>query len=155
MISFLEIAEAKAETGNETEMLKGVRRKLADLYGKLGRFEKRAELLGKMNDAAQSAEEKELILPELLDAYLRGPNVKGAADVVNYYLLGDKDLDPNSVVVGTIDNYLSYPPAGADPNAVLGKVLVKIEIGEGKPKWAEQMKHWGGRVGLAEDPNKP
>ena len=67
--------------------------------------------------AAKSPEEKGKILPELLDAYLRGLKVEDAVKLVTN-CLSEKDLDPNNAIVLTIDNYLGKPPDGADPNAV-------------------------------------
>ncbi len=152
-VFFLEMAEQKAVGENKLKMLKNIRRKLADLYKKSGEFEKAAKYLGMMLKDAQTAEEKELILADLMDAYLRWPNVKSAKDLVANCLL-EKDLDPNSAVVGVIDNYLSTPPAGADPEAVL-KALTQINPPPQRPKWLEQVKLWAGRLGRAKESDKP
>ena len=76
MISFLEIAERKAVGESKAEMLKTVRERLARLYAKNGRFEEAAEYFGMLRQVARSAEEEEAILAELLDVYLRWPNVE-------------------------------------------------------------------------------
>jgi len=152
-VSFLEMAERKAAGENKLKILRDIRKKLAELYKKSGDFEKAARYLGMMLKDAQTAEEKESILAELMDAYLRWPNVKSAKDLVANCLL-EKDLDPNSAIVGAIDNYLSSPPAGADPEAVL-EALTQINPPPERPKWLEQVKLWAGRLGRAKESDKP
>ncbi len=90
----------------------------------------------------------------MLDAYLRWPNAELAAKLVQNRLLAE-DLDPNDVIVRSIDNYLSKPPAGADPNAVLKAVITKIKATGDRPKWAEQRKRWADRLDKAKGPDKP
>ena len=153
-IAFLEMANGKAVSENKTEMLKNVRKKLAELYYKIGQFERAADYSGRLYEAAQTTKEKEAILPDLLDAYLRWPNAELAAKLVQNRLLAE-DLDPNDVVVRSIDNYLSDPPAGADPNAVLKAVITKIETTKNRPKWAEQKKRWADRLSEAKGSDKP
>ncbi|MHC4791832.1 MAG: hypothetical protein ACYS8Y_10440, partial [Planctomycetota bacterium] len=155
MISFLEIAETKAESENKPEMLKDVRKRLANLYKKSGRFRQAAEYLGRLHQAANTPEEKEAIVPDLLDAYLRWPNLDRAATLVDNCLL-TKDLDPNSPVVLSIDDYFAHLPPSADANAVL-MVLAKINIPETRPRpmWQRQLKRWADRFGRAEIPEKP
>ncbi len=152
-VSFLEMAERKAAGENKLKMLKNIRRKLADLYKKSGDFEKAAKYLGMTLKDARTAEQKEPILADLMDVYLRWPNVKSAKDLVANCLL-EKDLDPNGAVVGVIDNYLSNPPAGTDPKAVL-KALTQINTSSERPKWLEQVKLWAGRLGRAKESDKP
>ena len=151
-LSFLEIAERKAIGENKAEMLKAVREKLAQLYSKSGDFGRAAEYLGKLREVAQTAEEKEQILADLLAVYLKWPNVELATRLMNNCLLG-KDLGPNNVIVHSIDNYLNKPPAGADPNAML-EAFAKI-ITEARPMWQEQLERWTDRLGQAEGLNKP
>ena len=139
-ISFLEIAEGKAVRENRLEMLKNIREKLADLYKKTGAFEQAAEYLGILQAEANKVEERDKILAELLDAYLRWPNVEAATKLVDNCLL-EKDLEPNSVIVLAIDNYLSEPPAGADPNVAL-RALNEITPSNKRPKWFMQVKRW-------------
>jgi len=153
-IAFLKIAEGKAVNENKSEMLNSVREKLAELYHKTGQFEQAADYLGRLYEAAQATKEKEAILPDLLDAYLRWPNAELAAKLVQNRLLAE-DLDPNDVVIRSIDSYLSKPPAGADPNAVLKAVITKIKATGDRPKWAEQRKRWADRLGKAKGSDKP
>lgn len=139
-ISFLDVAEGKAVRENKLKMLKNIREKLADLYKKTGAFEQVAKYLGILQAEAKEAEDREKILAELLDAYLRWPNVEAAAKLVDNSLL-EKDLEPNNVIVRVIDNYLREPPAGVDPNETL-KALTKINPKSKRPKWLMQVKLW-------------
>jgi len=144
MISFLEIAEGKAVRENKLKMLKDIREKLAGLYKKTGAFEQAAEYFGILQEEAKKVEERDKILAELLDAYLRWPNMEAATKLVDNCLL-EKDLDPNHVIVLAIDNYLSEPPAGVDPNEVL-KALTQINPSRKRPKWLMQVKFWLSRL---------
>ncbi len=151
-ISFLEIAEGKAIRENKLQMLRNIREKLAYLYKKTGAFEKAARYLGILQTETETREERDKILSELLDAYLRWPNVEAATTIVDNCLL-EKDLEPNSVIVLAIDNYLSEPPAGADPNVVL-KAISEINPSGKRPKWLEQVQLWLSRLGKATEPDK-
>jgi len=153
-IAFLEMADGKAVSENKPKMLENVRERLAELYYKIGRFERAADYSGRLYEAAKTAEEKEAILPELLGAYLRWPNAELAAKLVQNRLLA-QDLDSNDVIVRSIDDYLSKPAAGTDPNAVLKAVITKIKAAGNRPKWAEQKKRWADRLGQAEGSEKP
>ncbi|MHC4654198.1 MAG: HEAT repeat domain-containing protein [Planctomycetota bacterium] len=144
MISFLEIAEGKAVRENKLKMLKDIREKLAGLYKKTGAFEQAAEYFGILQADAKKVEERDKILAELLDAYLRWPNVEAATKLVDNCLL-EKDLDPNHVIVLAIDNYIIHPPAGVDPNEALN-ALTKINPTSKRPKWLMQVKLWLSRL---------
>jgi len=152
-ISFLEIAEQKAIGENKPKMLKNTRERLAKLYVKTGQFERGAEYLGILYEATQAVEEKMAILPDLLNVYLRWSKVEPAAKLVENCLL-EKDLEPNSVVISAIDDYLSSPPTGTDPNAVLKALLAEIKPTVDRPKWEQQKKSWIDRIGKTNDPNK-
>jgi len=141
-IAFLKIAETKATGENKANMLKDVREKLAELYKRIGQFERAAEYFDRLYKAAQTDKERETIIPNLLDAYLRGSKVELAAELVGQCLVKE-DLDSDNVILGSIENYLSEPPAGADPNAVL-KALSGIKLPGARPKWQEWLKNWTG-----------
>lgn len=149
-IAFLKKAEAKA-TG-ETKMLETVRKKLAELYNKTGQFERAAEYLDMLYKAAQTAKEKEVILPKLLDAYLRGSKVELAVELVRE-CLAKEDLSPDSAVLGSIDDYFSKP-SGADPNIVV-KALSGVKLSKARPKWQEWLKGWTDRLSKSEEAEKP
>jgi len=152
-IAFLKKAEAKAQSENRTEMLKEVREKLAELYKGIGQFERSAEYLDRLYKAAGTNEEREAILPNLLDAYLRGSKFELAAELVRT-CLAKEDLSPDNAVLGTINNYLSKPPPGADPNAVL-KALSGVKLSGARPKWQEWLKNWTERLGKGKVVEKP
>jgi HEAT repeat protein len=149
-ISFLEIAEGKAVRENKLQMLKNVREQLATLYKQTGAYEQAAKYLGILQSEAKDAEERDRILAELLDAYLRWPSVDAATTLVDNCLL-EKDLGPNSVIVLAIDNYLSEPPTGTDPNIAL-KALAEINTSNKRPKWLMQVKIWISRLRKEEEP---
>ena len=152
-IAFLKIAEVKATGENKTNMLKSVREKLAELYKRIGQFERAAEYLDRLYKAARTAKEREAILPNLLDAYLKGSKAERAAELVGK-CLEKEDLGPDSAVLDPINNYLSKPPTGADPNAVL-KALSGVKLSVSRPKWQEWLKNWTDRLGKSKGAEKP
>jgi len=121
-------------------MLKNVREKLAELYKKISQFERAGEYFDRLYKAAQTDKEREAILPNLVDAYLRGSKVERAVELVGQCLVKE-DLDSDNVILGSIEDYLSKPPAGADPNAVL-KALSGIKLPGARPKWQKWLKNW-------------
>jgi HEAT repeat protein len=149
-IDFLKIAEAaKGSSENKPE----IRKKLAELYYETAQFEQAADYLGVLYEVAQTPEAKEAILPKLLDACLKGSKLERAAALVRYYL-AQGDLDPNSIVVQSINSYFSNPPVGSDPNDVL-KVLFTIKTPQNRPKWQQQLKNWTNYLGKAKEADKP
>jgi hypothetical protein len=150
-IAFLEMTERKADGENKLELLKTVRQELASSYIANSNFEQAAECLGKLREAAKTDQEKGEILNKLLEVYLKWPNVKNAADLI-YNSLLEKDLEPNSVIVQSIDSYLNTPPEGGDPKALLVE-LAKIRVPEQRPKWMQRMELWTGKVSQTVDAN--
>ncbi len=152
-IAFLKKAEAKAQGENRTEMLKDVRENLAELYKRIGQFERSVEYLDRLYKTAGTTEEREAILPNLLDAYLRGSKLDLAAELVRT-CLAKGDLSPEGAVLGSINNYLSKPPPGADPNGVL-KALSGVKLSGARPKWQEWLKNQTERLGKGKVVEKP
>ena len=152
-IAFLKKAEVKAAGENRTEMRTDVRENLAELYKRIGQFERAADYFDRLYKAARTAKEKEAILPNLLDAYLRGSKVELAAELVGICLVKG-DLGPDNAVLVSIDNYLSKPPPGADPNAVL-KALSGVKLSGSRPKWQEWLKNQTERLGKGKETEKP
>jgi len=150
-IAFLEMTEHKADGENKLELLKTVRQELANSYIANSNFERAAECLGKLREAAKTEQEKEEILSKLLEVYLKWPNVKNAAGLI-YNSLLEKDLEPNDVIVQSIDSYLNTPPEGGDPKALLVE-LAKIRVPEQRPKWLQSMELWTGKINQAADVN--
>jgi len=154
-IAFFEIARQKAVSENRPKMLSNIRENLAWLYSGSGQFEQAAKYFGLLREAAQTIKEKEAILPDLLNAYLRWPNVKSAKDLVANCLL-EKDLDPNNAIVSVIDNYLSKPPPGADPHTVLEALFeIQVRNPEGRPMWQKRLEHWADRFGKTKESGEP
>jgi hypothetical protein len=149
-IDFLKIAEAaKGNSENKPE----IRRKLAELYYETAQFEQAADYFGILYEIAQTPESKEAILSKLLDSCLKGSKLERAAELVRNYLT-QGDLDPNSIVVQSINNYFNNPPVGPEPNEVL-KVLVAIKTPQNRPKWQQQIEIWTQYLGKAKEPDKP
>jgi HEAT repeat protein len=148
-IDFLKIAE-NAESNSEKK--RDIQKKLAELYYETDQFDQAAEYLGILYEIASTPEAKETILPKLLDACLRGAKLESAVGLVKNYL-NQGDLDPGNIVVKSINNYFSNPPAGTDPNEVL-KELVAIKAPQGRPKWEQQLKNWTNYLGKAKEAEK-
>ena len=149
-IDFLKIAE---NAKGNSEYMPDIRKKLAGLYLKTGQYEQAEGYLSILYEMAQTPEDKKAILPNLLDACLKWPKPERITELVKSCLT-EGDLDPNSIVVKSIDNYLSKPPVGADPNEVL-KVLIAIKVPQGRPQWSQQLESWTDLLGKAKGPDKP
>jgi tetratricopeptide (TPR) repeat protein len=147
-VDFLKIAEAKALGENKSE----VRRQLAELLYKTGQFEQAAEYFGRLKTDAQSPEQQQLFLSRQLEAYLRWPNYKLAADLVQN-CLSERDLEPNDVVIQSIENYLSTQSDKTDIDVLL-KALANIKVSTSRIKWGEQVKSWIDRFKINGEPNK-
>ena len=147
-VDFLKIAEAKALGENKDE----VRKQLAELLYKTGQFEQAAEYFGRLKTDAQSPEQQKLFLSKQLDACLRWPNYKIAADLVQK-CLSERDLEPNDVVIQSIENYLNTHSDKADIDVLL-KTLADIKVTTARIKWGEQIKVWIDRFKINGEPNK-
>ncbi len=152
-ITFLEIAERKAVAEKKPTMLKNVREKLAQLYTNTAQFDRAADYLGRLYEAAATLDAKKAILPDLLYAYLRLPKVDLVAQLLENCLL-KQDLDPNDAVIRSLDDYLAKPPAGADPNVLLD-ALMKIKTPVARPLWRNRLREWIVRFGRAKVTGKP
>lgn len=151
-VSFFELVERKAAAENKADMVKTAREKLAQLYAKSGQFEQAAEYLGKLRESAKTKEQKEIILGQLINVYLRWPKVEAATLLVGNSLL-EKDLGSNSAVVRSIDAFLDNPSGGAEPNMVLKSLRGIKASAEQRPLWRQSLARWSKRFDLAEDPN--
>ena len=95
-IDFLKIAEKENAKGNSSYMPE-IRQKLAGLYYKIGQYEQAADYLGILYDMSKAQEDKKAVLPNLLDACLKGSKLERTAELLKSFLT-EGDLDPNSVV---------------------------------------------------------
>jgi HEAT repeat protein len=152
-ISFLEIAERKASGGKAEEMLKNVRGQLSRLYSKSGRFEQAAKCLGLLRETAEGPKEKEALLAQMLEVYLRWPKVEAAVQLLENCLL-EKDLGPDNVIVLSMEKYLAGLSATGDPNVAL-EVFGKVKTAKDRPMWAEEVQRWTKRLSQTRDVNKP
>jgi HEAT repeat protein len=147
-IAFLEIAERKIGE-SKPKVLKNIREMLAELYIEMNQFERAADYLGRLNEAAQNQEEKEIILARLVNVYLRWSKVELAVNLVANCLL-QTDLDAQNMVVRSIDEYLNAPAGGIDPNTVLEALgTIKLDTLNARPQWRKQMKDWTDRFSLS------
>jgi HEAT repeat protein len=152
-IAFFELAEKKASSENHPETVRDVREKLARLYMKGGQYERAAEYLGKLREAAQTPEQKEVILGQLVDVYLRWPKLDSAVRLIQNYLL-EKDLGPDDVIVREIDGFLEHPPAATDVNIIIDS-LQKIKSPEPRPAWQQQLSRWAAAIGATKSKAEP
>lgn len=145
-VAFLLIAEQKAVGENNQKMLKSVRAKLSRTYVEKGEFELAENYLELLRESANTIEEKEEFLSELLNVYLRWPKVELAVKLVEN-CLNEQDLEPNSLIVRTIDSYFNKSDEKADMNALLQMLnKINIKIPEARPKWQQQLKYWAEKL---------
>ncbi len=142
MLLFFETVEGKAATEKNAKMLIDIRSRMARLYKKNGNYERAAQYYGILlnSNPELDEKEKEVLLAELLDAYLSWPNMEQAEQLINNRVLSE-DLEPGSQFVNTIEFYLINPSAINDANGLF-ELLCQMEIPQDRPKWAEQIQKW-------------
>lgn len=156
-IHLLRIAEEKASSENKPDVLKSVRRRLADLYSQKGEFESAAKYWGMLVEGTEEAEDKKVFLTELLDVYLRGAKLE-LAGLLIANRLSEKDLNPNGLFVARIGKFLNSREAGTDAAEFLAE-LAKIRVPQERPNWQKQLHHWqeqfgAGAVEVVPEPNR-
>jgi len=144
-IPLIELAERKAVADNRIEMVRAVREKLARLYSGAGQFEQAAECLGKLRESAKTAQQKDAVLGQLVDVYLRWPKVDAAVLLIGNCLL-EGDLGADSAVIRSIEAFWDNPSGGADPNVVL-EAMRKIKQDDQRPIWEQHLARWSKRFG--------
>lgn len=151
MLSLLETAEGKVAAEKKTKMLRDIELKMARLYKKNGDYERAAKYYGAVLNinSGQDKREKESILAELLEVYLRWPKIEQAKELINNRLL-EEDLSADSQLINTIDFYFGNPPAGNDPNSLV-ESLSQLQIPEKRPKWTEQIQKWSAQFNKPQD----
>ena len=145
-VSFLEMAEQKSDSENNSRMLNDVRQQFAEHYRQSSNYEQAARYLGLVHASVKDQGEKDRILPDLLDVYLRWPNVERAAGLIDNSLLRG-DLGPESAVLVTIERFLNTEGAEVEHGKIVGEVLSLVKSGEGKSEWQDQVKRWADRIG--------
>ncbi len=129
----------------------GLKKILFFLFFVFAGYPEAAEYFGKLRESAKTKEQKEMILGQLMDVYLRWPKLEAAALLVGNCLL-ENDLGSDSAVVRSIDAFLDNPSGGAEPNMVL-KSLRKVKASDQRPLWRQNLARWSKRFEFAEDPN--
>ncbi len=147
-IEFLKIAETKAAGENKTE----ARRQLAELSYKTGKFEQAAEYFGRLKTDAQNPEQQKLFLSRQLEACLRWPNYTFAVDLIKT-CLSERDLEPDDIVIQSIENYLVNRTDETDIDDLMKK-MENINVSTPRPKWGEQIKSWINRFRKNDGPNQ-
>ena len=130
-----------------------VREKLANLYISSGQYERAAEYLGKLRQMAQAPAQKNAILGQLVEVYLRWPKVDSAVRLVGNCLL-ERDLGTNSAVIRSIDAYFNKPSGSAEAMNVL-KAFREIKTAEPRPLWEQQLARWDNLLGAVSKAEKP
>jgi len=110
------------------------------VYYSAGQFEQAADYLGVQYQAAKTRQEKEEILPKVLNASLKASKGVLLAGLVEDYL-SKADLDLSNDMIQSIDDYFTLPPTGADPIAVL-KALETVKVPKNRPKWHQRLSAW-------------
>lgn len=132
------------ETAGVGEYRSEIRKKLAVLYYATGQYDSAADYFNMQYEAAKTDGDKESVLPKLLDACLRCSKQDHLAELVGNYL-SKSDLDLNSAIRQSINDYLSEPPVGSDPYVVL-KALEGIKVPQNRPKWQQWLNGWKARL---------
>lgn len=149
-IDFLKIEELKVIIDKDK---REVREKLSELLYNAGQFDQAADYLGRLLKTAQSPEDEKIISSKILDSYLRWPNLELAADLIKNCLTKG-DLEPDDVIIRSIDNYLSNQPDGTDTNAVL-TALTNIETSSPRPRWRQKVEDWTNRFMKTSESDEP
>ena len=152
-VAFLETVERKIAGQNNVALLQKVRENLVSLYLSMGQYEKAEVSLKLLQESAATAEQKAVIAQSMLDMYLRWQKPNLVANIVSQ-ALQTADMAPENTFIKRLDEHLSKPPAGIDPNGVY-TALVSIKAPQDRPKWQEWLKNWASRLGRAKAVEKP
>ncbi len=152
-VAFLETAERKIAGQNNVALLKKARNNLVALYLNMGQFEKAVACLKLLRESVAVPEQKAVLTQTLFDTYLRWQKPDLVANLVAETLQA-KDMDPNNTFLKRLDEHLSKPPAGIDPNGVY-TALVSIKAPQDRPQWQEWLKSWATRLGRAKAVEAP
>jgi hypothetical protein len=143
-IALLTVIEQKAQAENNGDRLKDVWTRLFRLHvagNDLARATKYVDLL---LAAAADSREKCATLASLFEVCLASPaaQVDLAGALIEKYL-SEKDLGHDSPIAKSINAYLSQPPEGSDPNALLAMLRqVKVAEPEERSLWRGLVTEW-------------
>ena len=135
-IAFFKIAETKAGIEDKTQ----IREILADLLLNTDQYEQAASYFNELYTTAQTSQEKEEILPKLLDSCLRSSNFEILENLVIENLSKEKIINPDNIVIHSIGNYMSDVSIVADKDELL-KNLDNISIPD-NADWKKYLQQW-------------
>jgi HEAT repeat protein len=115
--------------------------KLADYYYSSQKYDEAAKYLGLLRSLVQEPAQKEAVLAGLLEVYLKWPNSQRATYLLEQRLL-EADLEPNSLLIISIENCIAQPGGPADPNLIRQILQETVVSSQERPKWSEQVKKW-------------
>jgi HEAT repeat protein len=135
-IDFLVIVLGKTPAGNKQKY----QELIANRYFGSGQYEQAANYFTLLYDAASNTDEKNKILPKLLDSYLRWPNEKLTAKLVNEYL-SKNNFNPDDAAIVTIEKYFKDTGVTTDKSVIL-KALKEITPSQVKTGWQTKLQLW-------------
>ncbi len=144
MISFLALVEQKAQGDNKADVLMEVRLRLFALYVVGNDTARATEYMNLIVTAANTEKDKNAVAIRLLNTCLQAGDaqVDLAGAVVESYLT-ERDLGPDSPMAKSLKAYLSEPPAGADPNALIARLRrIKVKQPEKRSLWQQLVAEW-------------
>lgn len=143
-INVATVLEQKAQAQKKAGELKQARVELFSLYSAKNDGARAVEYMDLLLGGAANAEEKQGVARNLLDICLRPPasQIELAGVLVEKYL-AEADLSREHPLAVAINDYLSKPPAGADPNALLARVRkIAIKEPDARKGWQALLSGW-------------
>ena len=147
-IAFLEIVESKIAVEDKPPLHK----MLANLLLNTNQYEQAASYFNELYNAAQTSQEKEEILPKLLDSCLRCSNIEILNNLVIENLSKEKIINPDNIVIRTIDNYMSDASVLTEKGGLL-KSLDTISVPD-NANWKKYLQQWKNINGVAQEPEE-
>jgi len=144
MMSWLALLEQKARGENKPEKLREARVKLFGLYAAANDSARATEYMNLVVDTAADEQQRSVAVLQLLQACLQSgagqPDLAGALIATH---LSKRDLGSEHPLAKSIGAFLEKPPAGADPNALLGTLRqIEIKEPEKRPLWRQLLVEW-------------
>ncbi len=143
-IAVATVLEQKAQGQKKVGELKQARMELFSLYSSKNDGPRALEYMDFLLGAASDAQEKQAIARSLLGVCLQPPASQiDLAGVLIEKCLGEMDLGRDHPMAVAINAYLTKPPAGADPNALLARIRkIQIKEPETRKLWCELLVGW-------------
>jgi len=143
-INVATVLEQKAQAQKKADELEQARFELFSLYSAKNDTARAVAYMDLLLGGAADADERQDIARRLLDICLRPPASRiELAGVVVGKFLAEADLSGDQPLAAGINEYLTKPPAGADPNALLAAVRkIPIETPESRKGWRALLSGW-------------